>query len=130
MSKSKWISADARQELVRALVDHVFYDTRLALDVEGNTLSVTDARGNTTLAHTYCPTGGAIQSVNAETGSIGERNIRASSIESPSDFPNGQLRTLQRRIRDWRRATARKLVFAMDDLPGGAASDGDVARSN
>ena len=47
---------------------HVYYDTRLALDVEGNTLSVTDARGNATLAHTYCPTGAAIQSVSAEAG--------------------------------------------------------------
>lgn len=47
---------------------HVFYDTRLRLDVEGNSLSVTDARGNTTLAHTYCPTGTPIQTVSAEAG--------------------------------------------------------------
>jgi len=47
---------------------HTYYDTRLSLDVEGNTLSVTDARGNTTLSHTYCPTGAAVQSVSAEAG--------------------------------------------------------------
>jgi RHS repeat-associated protein len=47
---------------------HVFYDTEVTLDVEGNALAVIDARGNTTLAHTYCPTGTSIQSVSAEAG--------------------------------------------------------------
>jgi hypothetical protein len=27
-------------------------------------------------------------------------------------FPNSQLRTFQRRVKDWRRAAARRLVFA------------------
>ena len=30
----------------------------------------------------------------------------------PDQFPDGQLRTLQRRIRDWRQMMARKLVFS------------------
>lgn len=47
---------------------HVFYDTRVTLDVEGNALELIDARTNTTLAHTYCPTGASLQSVSAEAG--------------------------------------------------------------
>lgn len=33
----------------------------------------------------------------------------------PNQFPEGQLRTLQRRIRDWRRVMARELVYACMD---------------
>jgi len=40
----------------------------------------------------------------------------------PGDFPDGQLRTLQRRIREWRQVMARKLVF------GGLGGDEEVAR--
>src|SRR5262249_17940397 len=47
---------------------HVYYNTKVTLDVEGNSLAIIDARGNTTLAHTYCPTGTAIQTVSAEAG--------------------------------------------------------------
>ena len=36
----------------------------------------------------------------------------------PGRFPEGQLRTLQRRIREWRRAMARKLIFGCQDGPG------------
>jgi hypothetical protein len=36
--------------------------------------------------------------------------------KSPGRFPDGQLRTLQRRIRDWRRVLARELVYGC--LPG------------
>jgi hypothetical protein len=32
--------------------------------------------------------------------------------ESPADFTAGQLRTLQRRVKEWRRQAARRLVFA------------------
>ena len=32
--------------------------------------------------------------------------------EYPGRFPKGQLRTLQRRIREWRRVLARQLVYA------------------
>ena len=33
-------------------------------------------------------------------------------LEHPGTFPNGQLRTLQRRVKDWRRAAARRLIFS------------------
>ena len=32
--------------------------------------------------------------------------------EHPGVFPTGQLRTLQRRVKDWRRLAARRLIFA------------------
>jgi hypothetical protein len=35
--------------------------------------------------------------------------------EHPGRFPDGQLRTLQRRIREWRRVMARELVYACPD---------------
>ena len=34
--------------------------------------------------------------------------------EYPGDFRTGQLRTLQRRVKTWRKAAARKLVFTSD----------------
>jgi hypothetical protein len=37
-------------------------------------------------------------------------------------FPEGQLRTLQRRIREWRRVTARQLVYSCLDSPVADAS--------
>jgi hypothetical protein len=33
----------------------------------------------------------------------------------PGDFPDGQLRTLQRRVREWRQIMAKKLVYACLD---------------
>jgi hypothetical protein len=36
----------------------------------------------------------------------------------PGQFPEGQLRTLQRRIGEWRRVMARKLVSGCEDAPG------------
>jgi hypothetical protein len=36
----------------------------------------------------------------------------------PGRFPEGQLRTLQRRIRDWRRVMARKLIYSCQDGAG------------
>jgi hypothetical protein len=35
--------------------------------------------------------------------------------EHPGDFLDGQVRTLQRRLKLWRRAAAQKLVFTVDD---------------
>ena len=35
-------------------------------------------------------------------------------VEHPGAFREGQLRTLQRRVKDWRRAAARRLVFGSD----------------
>jgi len=32
--------------------------------------------------------------------------------EHPGSFADGQLRTLQRRVKEWRRLAARRLVFA------------------
>ena len=37
--------------------------------------------------------------------------------EQPGEFPDGQLRTLQRRLRLWRRAAARRLVFTGSPMP-------------
>jgi hypothetical protein len=36
--------------------------------------------------------------------------------QHPGTFPDGQLRTLQRRVKEWRSAKARELVFAHPDL--------------
>jgi len=33
----------------------------------------------------------------------------------PGDFTDGQLRTLQRRVREWRQVMAKKLVYACLD---------------
>ena len=38
--------------------------------------------------------------------------------EHPERFPDGQLRTLQRRVREWRQVMARKLVYACTDENG------------
>ncbi len=40
--------------------------------------------------------------------------------EYPSTYTPGQLRTLQRRVRDWRRTMARKLIFGGANLEPGA----------
>jgi hypothetical protein len=42
----------------------------------------------------------------------------------PGRFPDGQLRTLQRRIREWRHVMARELVRA--DLTGEGAGEGPI----
>jgi hypothetical protein len=34
----------------------------------------------------------------------------------PGEYPDGQLRTLQRRVKEWRKIMARKLIYA--DLDG------------
>ena len=39
-------------------------------------------------------------------------------VEYPGHFPDGQLRTLQRRVREWRMIMARKLVYACIDGNG------------
>jgi hypothetical protein len=43
--------------------------------------------------------------------------------ERPGAFPDGQLRTLQRRVKQWRQATVRQLVFV-----GHAAATGIACR--
>jgi hypothetical protein len=48
--------------------------------------------------------------------------LRRLQAECPGQFPDGQLRTLQRRIKIWRRAAARRLVFSADvSLPAEVA---------
>jgi Integrase core domain. len=48
----------------------------------------------------------------AEPDRIGRELFVRLQGELPGVFPDGQLRTFQRRVRDWRHAAARQLVFA------------------
>jgi hypothetical protein len=38
--------------------------------------------------------------------------LKRLQLEYPNEFPDAQLRTLQRRVKEWRREVARRLVFA------------------
>ena len=49
--------------------------------------------------------------------------------EHPGQFPDGQLRTLQRRVKQWRRVMAKKLVYACMD-EGGEAPEIEVVGDN
>ncbi len=44
--------------------------------------------------------------------------------EQPGLFPDGQLRTLQRRVKEWRRAEAHRLIFPTSPATPKAAGDG------
>ena len=48
----------------------------------------------------------------AEPDSIGRQLFERLQAEQAGVFPDGQLRTFQRRVKEWRRAAARDLVFA------------------
>ena len=48
----------------------------------------------------------------AEPDRVGKELFRRLQGELPGVFPEGQLRTFQRRVREWRHAAARQLVFA------------------
>jgi len=48
----------------------------------------------------------------AEPDRVGKDLFARLQAELPGVFPDGQLRTFQRRVRDWRQADARQLVFA------------------
>ena len=48
----------------------------------------------------------------AEPDRVGKELFARLRAEHPGVFPAGQLRTLQRRIKEWRQAAARRLVFA------------------
>jgi hypothetical protein len=50
--------------------------------------------------------------------------------EQPGAFPDGQLRTLQRRLKQWRRQQAHKLVFGMDGADGAAPGRASVASNS
>ena len=46
--------------------------------------------------------------------------------ERPAVYPDGQLRTLQRRLKEWRREAAHRMVFGtMTANPGVAPGDGE-----
>jgi len=46
-------------------------------------------------------------------------------VEQPGSYPDGQVRTLQRRVKEWRRTVAHGMVFGM--RPAEAQVDGDAA---
>jgi hypothetical protein len=48
---------------------------------------------------------------------IGKELFECLQSEHPGVFPDSQLRTFQRRVKDWRRAAARRLVFATSPEP-------------
>src|SRR5216683_1472052 len=48
----------------------------------------------------------------AEPDRVGKELFARLQCELPGVFPDGQLRTFQRRVREWRRAAAQQLVFA------------------
>jgi hypothetical protein len=48
----------------------------------------------------------------AEPDRVGKELFARLQRELPGVFPDGQLRTFQRRVREWRQAAARQLVFA------------------
>ncbi|WP_394826074.1 SpvB/TcaC N-terminal domain-containing protein [Pendulispora albinea] len=59
------------------------YDTRTALDIEGNVLKLTDARGNVALTQSYDLRGQAIRTVGAESGeSVALFNIEGTAIRA------------------------------------------------
>jgi hypothetical protein len=50
--------------------------------------------------------------------------------EQPERFPDGQLRTLQRRIREWRQVMARQLVYAGTDENNPSAAIGFISAAS
>jgi hypothetical protein len=50
----------------------------------------------------------------AEPERTGKELFKRLQSENPDVFPDGQLRTFQRRIKQWRRVAAQRLVFAGD----------------
>ena len=50
--------------------------------------------------------------------------------EQPERFPDGQLRTLQRRIREWRQVMARTLVYAGTDENNQSAAIGFIGAAS
>jgi len=47
--------------------------------------------------------------------------------EHPGEYPDTTLRTLQRRVKVWRRAAARKLVFTKDVVGAAGCSGAEIA---
>jgi hypothetical protein len=57
----------------------------------------------------------------AESERTGRELFERLQAEDPGVYPDGQLRTLQRRLKGWRREAARRLVFATALLHGSVA---------
>jgi len=51
----------------------------------------------------------------AEPDRVGKELFERLQREQVGVFADGQLRTLQRRVKEWRQAEARKLVFASSE---------------
>jgi hypothetical protein len=62
----------------------------------------------------------------AEPDRTAKEMLARLQIEHPGLFPATQLRTLQRRVKQWRRAAARKLVFSPGPIP---AAEPEIARA-
>jgi hypothetical protein len=50
--------------------------------------------------------------------------------EFPADYPDGQLRTLQRRLKDWRYGAARRMVFGTAPVDAGPAGGDSSSRAS
>jgi hypothetical protein len=60
----------------------------------------------------------------AEPELTGRQLLERLQAEHPGIYPNGQLRTLQRRLKGWRREAARRMVFTTPTVEQGLAIDG------
>jgi len=58
----------------------------------------------------------------AEPERTGRELFERLQAEHPGVYPDGQLRTLQRRLKGWRREAARRLVFATSTVEPGFAT--------
>jgi len=62
----------------------------------------------------------------AEPERTGRELFERLQAEHPGVYPDGQLRTLQRRLKGWRREAARRLVFATSTVKPGFATGAEV----
>jgi hypothetical protein len=62
----------------------------------------------------------------AEPERTGRELFERLQTEHPGVYPDGQLRTLQRRLKGWRREAARRLVFATSTVEPGFATGAEV----
>jgi hypothetical protein len=60
---------------------------------------------------------GVLEWLEVEPDRVGKELFERLQSEHPGVFPNSQLRTFQRRVKDWRRTAARRLVFAASPEP-------------
>ena len=62
----------------------------------------------------------------AEPERTGRELFERLQAEHPGVYPDGQLRTLQRRLKGWRREAARRLVFATPAVAPGLGTGAEV----